>query len=195
MERASAYDQNFEDARRRLLELFKSRAVFFGNFTLASGKQSTYYINSKKAIFNAEAVWLLGQVIYQMTRTMNLQALGGPEVGAIPMATAAAMRYHEQGQSIEAFYVRKQAKGHGSKEMVEGIVRPGDKVAMLDDVLTTGGSVLQAIREVERLDARIAAVICIVDRLEGAREALGHYNFLPIFTIRDFGIEPTDITI
>jgi orotate phosphoribosyltransferase len=195
MERASAYDQNFEDARRRLLDLFKSRAVFFGNFTLASGKQSTYYINSKKAIFNAEAVWLLGEVIYQMTRTMNLQALGGPEVGAIPMATAAAMRYHEHGQSIEAFYVRKQAKGHGSKEMVEGIVKPGDQVAIVEDVLTTGGSVLQAIREVERLDARIAAVICIVDRLEGAREALGHYNFLPIFTIRDFGIEPTDITI
>src|SRR5713226_1108680 len=190
MELASASGQNPADARRRLLELFKSRAVFFGNFTLASGKQSTYYINSKKAIFNAEALWLMGEVIYQMTRTMNLQALGGPEVGAIPMATAAAMRYHEQGQSIEAFYVRKQSKGHGSKEMVEGIVKPADKVALLDDVLTTGGSVLQAIQEVERLDARIAAVICIVDRLEGAREALDHYNFLPIFTIRDFGIEP-----
>jgi orotate phosphoribosyltransferase len=190
MELSSASGQDPADVRRRLLELFKSRAVFFGNFTLASGKQSTYYINSKKAIFNAEAVWLLGEVIYQMTRTMNLQALGGPEVGAIPMATAAAMRYHEHGQSIEAFYVRKQAKGHGSKEMVEGIVRPGDQVAIVEDVLTTGGSVLQAIREVERLDARIAAVICIVDRLEGAREALDHYNFLPIFTIRDFGIEP-----
>jgi len=190
MELSSASGQDPADVRRRLLELFKSRAVFFGNFTLASGKQSTYYINSKKAIFNAEALWLMGEVIYQMTRTMNLQALGGPEVGAIPLATAAAMRYHEHGQSIEAFYVRKQAKGHGSKEMVEGIVKPGDQVAIVEDVLTTGGSVLQAMREVERLDARIAAVICIVDRLEGAREALDHYNFLPIFTIRDFGIEP-----
>ncbi len=195
MELFSASGQNPADARGRLVELFKSRAVFFGNFTLVSGKQSTYYINSKKAIFNAEALWLMGEVIYQMTRTMNLQALGGPEVGAIPMATAAAMRYHEHGQSMEAFYVRKQAKGHGSKEMVEGIVKPGDQVAIVEDVLTTGGSVLQAMREVERLDARIAAVICIVDRLEGAREALDHYNFLPIFTIRDFGIEPTDKTI
>jgi orotate phosphoribosyltransferase len=195
MELSSASGQNPAAAGHRLLELLKSRAVFFGNFTLASGKQSTYYINSKKAIFNAEAVWLLGEMIYQMTRTMNLQAIGGPEVGAIPMATAAAMRYHEHGQSIEAFYVRKQAKGHGSKEMVEGIVRPGDQVAIVEDVLTTGGSVLQAIREVERLGARIAAVICIVDRLEGAREALDHYNFLPIFTIRDFGIEPPDKTI
>ena len=189
MATSSASNHNLADTRDRLLKLFRSRAVFFGNFTLASGKQSTYYINSKKAIFNAEAVWLLGEVIYQVTRSINIQAIGGPEVGAIPMATAAAMRYHEQGQSIEAFYVRKQAKGHGSKEMVEGVVRPGDKVAMLDDVLTTGGSVLQAIKEVERLGAEVAAVVCIVDRLEGAREALANYHFLPIFTIRDFGIE------
>jgi orotate phosphoribosyltransferase len=179
------------DSRTRLLELFKSRAVFFGRFTLASGKQSTYYINSKKAIFNAEAAWLLGDVLFQMTRELNIQAIGGLEVGAIPLATAAAMRYHEEGRSIEGFYVRKQAKEHGSKEMVEGIVKPGDRVALVDDVLTTGGSVLQAIQEVERLRAEIAAVICIVDRLEGAREALTpRYPFMPIFTIRDFGIEP-----
>ncbi len=179
------------DSRIRLLELFKSRAVFFGQFTLASGKPSTYYINSKKAIFNAEAVWLLGDVLFQMTRELNIQAIGGLEVGAIPLATAAAMRYHQEGRSIEGFYVRKQAKGHGSKETVEGILKPGDRVAMVDDVLTTGGSVLQAIQEVERLGAKVAAVICIVDRLEGAREALTpRYPFLPIFTIRDFGIEP-----
>jgi len=192
MATSSASNHNPAVSRDRLLKLFKSRAVFFGNFTLASGKQSTYYINSKKAIFNAEAVWLLGEVIYQMTRTMNIQAIGGPEVGAIPMATAAAMRYYEQGQSIEAFYVRKQAKTHGSKEMVEGIVKSGDKVAMLDDVLTTGSSVSQAIKEVERLGAEVATVVCIVDRLEGAREALANYDFLPIFTIRDFGIEPPE---
>jgi orotate phosphoribosyltransferase len=180
------------DSRIRLLELFKNRAVFFGQFTLASGKQSSYYINSKQAIFNAEAVWLLGDVLYQMTRELKIQAIGGPEVGAIPMACAAAMRYHEQGQSIEAFYVRKQAKSHGSREMIEGLVRPGDRVAMVDDVLTTGGSVLQAIEEIERLDAKIAAVLCIVDRLEGARQALARYSFSPIFTVRDFGIEPVD---
>src|SRR5260370_472408 len=100
MELSSASGQDPADVRSRLLDLFKSRALFFGNFTLASGKQSTYYINSKKAIFNAEALWLMGEVIYQMTRTMNLQALGGPEVGAIPIATAAAMRYHDHGRRL-----------------------------------------------------------------------------------------------
>jgi orotate phosphoribosyltransferase len=178
-------------SRARLLEIFKSRAIFFGQFTLASGKPSNYYINSKKALFNAEAIWLLGDVLYEMTRDMNIQAIGGLEVGAIPMATAAAMRYYEEGRHIEGFYVRKQAKGHGSKELVEGLIRSGDRVAVVDDVLTTGGSVLQAIAEIERVGAEVVAVICIVDRLQGARESLAkRYPFLPIFTIRDFGIEP-----
>ena len=179
-----------QDSRSRLLELFKTRAVAFGQFTLASGKSSTYYINSKKAIFNAEAVWLLGDVLWTMTKDLNIQAIGGPEVGAIPMATAAALRYHQEGRALEGFYVRKQAKSHGSKEMIEGILKPGFRAALVDDVLTTARSVLQAIQEVERIGVEVAAVICIVDRLEGARERLAsRYNYLPIFTIRDFGIE------
>jgi orotate phosphoribosyltransferase len=180
-----------DQARTRLLELFKSRAVSFGHFTLASGKESTYYINSKKALFNAEIVWLLGDLLWDLTRDLNIQALGGLEVGAIPMATAAALRYHEEGRPLEGFFVRKQAKGHGSQERIEGVLRPGFRVAVVDDVLTTGGSVLQAITEVERAGAEVVAVVCIVDRLEGARELLvPRYNYRPIFTIRDFGISP-----
>ncbi len=179
------------DSRTRLLQFFKERAVSFGRFTLASGKESAYYINSKKAIFHSEAVWLLGDVIWHMTRDLSLDAVGGLEVGAIPMAAAVAGRYHQEGRTLEGFFVRKQAKGHGSQERVEGVVKPGFRVGMLDDVLTTGGSVLQAITEVERIGAAVSAVICIVDRLEGARELLApRYNYLPIFTIRDFGIEP-----
>src|SRR5262249_15263877 len=111
--------------------------------------------------------------------------------GAIPMATAAALRYHDEGRSLEGFFVRKQAKDHGSKTRVEGVVKAGDRVAMVDDVFTQGSSVLQAITEVEQLGAKVAAVICIVGRLEGARENLApRYHNLPISTIRDFGIEP-----
>jgi orotate phosphoribosyltransferase len=178
-------------ARARLLHVFKERAVSFGRFTLASGKQSTYYINSKKAIFNAEAVALLADVIFDMTKDLELDAVGGLEVGAIPMAAVVAQRYHLAGRNLEGFFVRKEAKGHGSQERVEGVLKPGFRVGMLDDVLTTGGSVLQAIAEVERIGAQVVAVVCIVDRLEGAREAIApRYNYLPIFTIRDFGIEP-----
>jgi orotate phosphoribosyltransferase len=178
-------------SRQRLLELFKARAVSFGQFTLASGKQSTYYINSKKALFNAEAVWLLGDVLWELTKDLNIQAIGGLEVGAIPMATAAALRYHEQGRPLEGFFVRKQAKDHGSQQWVEGVLEAGFRVVVIDDVFTQGSSVLQAIAEVERLGAVVVAVSCIVDRMEGARERLApRYPYLPIFTIRDFGIEP-----
>jgi orotate phosphoribosyltransferase len=180
-----------QDAPARLRELFRERAVFFGKFTLASGKESTYYINSKKVIFNAEAVWLVGEVLWQLTKDLNVQAIGGLEVGAIPMATAAALRYHEEGRPLEAFFVRKQTKEHGSQERVEGLINPGWRVVVIDDVFTSGSSVAQAIEEVERLGAEVVAVSCIVDRLEGARQRLDpRYRYLPIFTIRDFGIEP-----
>jgi orotate phosphoribosyltransferase len=179
-----------ETSRARLLELFKARAFSFGRFTLASGKESTYYINSKKALFNSEAVWLLGDVLWDLTKDLDIQAMGGLEVGAIPMSTVAALRYHEEGRTLEGFFVRKQTKEHGAKQRVEGVVEPGMRVAMVDDVFTSGMSVLQAIDEVEKIGARVVAVICIVDRLEGARERLGtRYEYRPIFTIRDFGVK------
>ncbi|VTS01505.1 orotate phosphoribosyltransferase [Tuwongella immobilis] len=176
-------------ARDRLKELYLQRAVFFGNFTLASGKQSTYYINSKKILFHSEAVALLGEVLFEATADLSIQAIGGLEIGAIPMSAAAALVYHQKGRSIEGFFVRKTAKSHGSKELVEGIVNPGDTVAVIDDVLTTGESVAQAIAAVEAVGAKVARVVCVVDRLDGARERLKDYDFRPIFTIRDFGIQ------
>lgn len=179
------------ESRRRLLELFKSRAVQFGRFTLASGKESTYYINSKKALFHGEVVALLGEALWELTRDLDIQAIGGLEIGALPLATAAVLRYHQEGRHLEGFFVRKQAKGHGSQERIEGTVPAGMRVAMVDDVLTTGGSVEQAITEVEKAGGIVAGVVCIVDRLEGARELLApRYPYRPIFTIRDFGIEP-----
>jgi orotate phosphoribosyltransferase len=181
-----------EASRRRLLELFKTRAVSFGRFKLASGQESGYYINSKKALFHSEAASLLGEALYDLTKDLNIQAAGGPEVGALPMTTAAAVRYHQEGRTLEGFFVRKQAKEHGSRERIEGVLPTGARVAVLDDVLTTGGSALQAVEAVEAAGATVAAVVCIVDRLQGARELFTpRCEFRPIFTIRDFGIEPT----
>ena len=128
-------------ARTQLLEVFKSRAFSFGDFTLASGKKSSYYVNSKKAIFNGEVVNLLSEVLWEMTKDLNIDAAGGLEVGAIPMAAVLAQRFAMHGKPLEGFFVRKQAKEHGAKERVEGVLKPGMRVAVLDDVLTTGGSV------------------------------------------------------
>src|SRR5438552_2353444 len=159
-------------ARTQLLNVFKSRAFSFGDFTLASGKKSSYYVNSKKAIFNGEVVNLLSEVLWEMTKDLQIDAAGGLEVGAIPMAAVMAQRYAMHAKPLEGFFVRKQAKEHGAKERVEGVLKPGMRVAVLDDVLTTGGSVLQAIEEIEKVGAIIVAVVCIVDRMEGARAAL-----------------------
>src|SRR6266446_3508117 len=136
-------------SRQRLLNLFKTRAVSFGRFKLTSGKESTYYINSKKMLFNSEAVWLLGDVLWDLTMNLDIQAIGGLEIGAIPMATTAVLHHHMHGRTVEGFFVRKQLKEHGSKQRVEGLVQPGFRVAIVDDVFTQGTSVQQAITEVE----------------------------------------------
>ncbi|MBA4062891.1 MAG: orotate phosphoribosyltransferase [Isosphaera sp.] len=176
--------------RDRLKELFRDRALQFGDFTLASGKKSSYYVNSKRVLFHAEAITLLGELLYEATADLDFQAIGGLEVGAIPMAAAALTAYHRAGRHLEGFFVRKQAKGHGNKDRLEGQVGAGDKVVVIDDVLTTGGSVLQAVEVVEAVGATVVRVVCICDRLQGAREALAKYDFRPLFTVRDFGIDP-----
>ena len=144
-------------SRSRLLELFKTRAFSFGNFTLASGKQSTYYINSKKAIFHSEAVALLGECCRDSTSDLDIQAIGGLEVGAIPMASGGRPALSPGGPALEGFFVRKQAKAHGSQERIEG-AQARHARRLVDDVLTHGGSVLQAIEEVEKRGAEVVAV-------------------------------------
>lgn len=177
-------------SHERLKELFLARAVQFGDFTLASGKKSKYYINSKKVLFHSEAITLLGEQLYEATRDLTFQAIGGLEVGAIPMAAAALTAFHRAGTPMEGFFVRKNVKSHGSQELVEGQVRAGDTVVIIDDVLTTGGSAVQAVRAVEAVGAKVARIVCICDRLQGAAEALDGYDFRPLFTVRDFGIDP-----
>jgi len=177
------------DVRARLLELFKSRALSFGDFTLASGQKSSYYINSKKVLFHSEAAFLLGEAIWEATQDLEIQAVGGLEIGAIPMAALAVAAYHRHGRTLEGFFVRKKTKEHGSQAKIEGMLQAGDRVAILDDVLTTGGSALDAVQEVERAGGAVARIVCIVDRVQGARETLAGYDFLPLFTIRDLGID------
>ena len=176
--------------RDRMKELFRERALQFGDFTLASGKKSNYYVNSKKVLFHAEAITLLGELLADATADLAFDAIGGLEVGAIPMAAAALTALHRRGKPVEGFFVRKQVKGHGGKERLEGLVKSGDRAVVIDDVLTTGGSVLQAIEVVEAVGATVVRVVCICDRLQGAADALKNYDFKPLFTVRDFGIEP-----
>jgi orotate phosphoribosyltransferase len=177
-------------AKQRLLELVKERSVIHKAVTLASGKSSSFYIDGKMVLMASESAALIGELLYTMTRDLRLDAIGGPEVGAIPMATAAVVRYHQAGKPMEGFFVRKEAKQHGTQKQIEGKLLPGNRVAVVEDVMTTGGSVAQAIEAVRRAGATVEVVIALVDRQQGARErieAMG-CRFESVWTLRDLGL-------
>ena len=107
----------------------------------------------------------------------------------VAIAAAVSVLSSQTGKPLKAFIVRKEAKDHGMQKMIEGpALEPGAKVVMLEDVITTGGSVLKAIKEVEKLGAKVIRTICLVDRNEGAAETLANYYYSPIFTLRDLGL-------
>lgn len=172
----------------QLRTLLLARAVSFGRFKLASGKESTFYINSKKVLFHSESLALIADAFWERMRDLQVQAVGGLEVGAIPITSAIVYRAHQDGHALEGFFVRKQAKDHGSKERIEGVLPPNARVAIVDDVLTTGGSALQAVQEVEQAGGTVVAVLCIVDREAGASEVFAKYQYRPLFTLSDLGI-------
>lgn len=179
------------DKRQKLLDAFKSRAFQTGNFVLASGKTSNYYIDSKKALFNSVVIDLLGEIFWEIIAPLKPDAIGGLEVGAIPLTAATLVKSEQNGVSLEGFFVRKKPKDHGSKQRIEGVLASNSKVVILDDVLTTGGSAMEAVEEVEKIGCKVIAVVCIVDRLQGARQLVEpKCPFMPVFTIRDFGVSP-----
>lgn len=142
-------------------------------------------------VFSASA-HLIGEVLYDRTKDLSIDALGGLEIGAVPLTTAAVISYHGHGRTMEGFWVRDKAKGHGTRKVVEGNVKPGSRVVILDDVITTGGSSIKAIREVKDMGCEVVSVLALVDRLQGAAQLFkeeGIAAYQAIFTIRDFGVE------
>lgn len=177
--------------RVRLQELVKTVALSRGHFILASGKESSYYLDGRLVTLSPEGAYLTGKLIYQELSALDIQGVGGLTMGADPVATAVALVSHLEGHPIPAFLVRKEAKAHGKGKQVEGPLQPGARVAIVEDTVTTGESSLKAIEAVEALGCTVAVVIALVDRMEGARERLESqgYRFAPIFTVRDLGIE------
>jgi len=175
--------------KQELLKQIQEKAVVRGERKLASGKISQYYIDGKQVTLDAQGLFLAAKVILHMVQAAGADAVGGPTLGADPLAAAVSVLSSQSGKPIKAFIVRKEVKDHGMQKMIEGpALQPGDKVVMLEDVITTGGSVLKAIREVEALGAKVIKTICLVDRHEGASETLASYNYSPIFTLRDLGL-------
>lgn len=175
--------------KQDLLELIKEKAVIRGERKLASGKISNYYIDGKQVTLSAQGLFLTAKVILHMIQGTGANAIGGPTLGADPIAAAVSVLSSQSGNPLKAFIVRKETKDHGMQRMIEGpALEPGDKVIMVEDVITTGGSVLKAIREVENLGAKVVKTLCLVDRNEGAIETLAPYNYSPIFVLKDLGV-------
>lgn len=175
--------------KEELLKLIKEKAVIKGQRKLASGKISNYYIDGKQITLDPQGILIAAKIILHMAQTVNADAVGGPTLGADPISSAVALLSSNSGNPIKAFIVRKEAKDHGTQKMIEGpALAAGDKVVMVEDVITTGGSVLKAIQEVEKCGAKVVKVVCLVDRNEGAAETLASYNYSPIFDLRELGL-------
>ncbi len=180
--------------RHRLIELLQRDALRRGNFTLASGRISHYYVDGRKVTLSAEGAALIGAgVLELLAGRPEVTAIGGLTLGADPIVGATLALAPAAGLSqLRGFLVRKEAKSHGTGNLVEGPLSPGAAVAIVDDVATTGGSSLQAIDAVEAMGCKVALVIAVLDRLEGAAAAFAArgLEFQPLVTIRDLGVEP-----
>lgn len=175
--------------KRRLARLLKEKSYKEGNFVLTSGKKSDYYFDCRVTALSAEGSWLIGVLFNDLLADLAIKGIGGMTLGADPLVSATTVISHERGRPLNGLLVRKEAKSHGTGQFVEGLGNfvKGDSVAMVEDVVTTGGSLLKACERVTACGINIAAVCCILDREEGGREALAEagYNLLALFTRRE----------
>ena len=172
-----------QNVRNRLIEIIKKRSFSTGaDIKLASGRTSNFYFNMKPSMMNPEGSWLIAELILDAINDMQVDYVGGLEMGAVPIATAVATQSFERERSVGAFFIRKQAKGHGTQKLIEGLTDEesleGRKVIILEDVTTTGGSSLQAAQAVQAAGAEVLCVLTIVDRQEGAQKTF-HEAGLP----------------
>lgn len=179
--------------RARLIELIKARSFQEGpEFKLASGKTSTFYFNMKPTMLDSEGAYLVASLILDQLQGVDADLIGGLEMGAVPIASSVAAVAFTEGRNLPAFFVRKQAKEHGTQSLVEGLAKgesmAGKKVVVVEDVTTTGGSALKAADALKAAGADIVRVITIVDRLDGAAEAFAAagFKFEPLLTLSDF---------
>ncbi len=178
--------------RHRLIELFRQRALKFGDFTLASGKKASYYLDGKQITLHSEGLQLVSEGLLELLEGVGFQAIGGMSIGADPIIGGVLAAAGARDRELLGFLVRKEAKGHGTQRFVEGPVQPGMKVVIVDDVVTTGGSSLLAIDRIQEFGCEVVQVVAIVDRMEGgaANFAARGLNLKSLLTIEDFGIAP-----
>lgn len=177
--------------REALCRLLFERAFRYSlepTFRLASGGLSRFYLNGKLVTLDPKGATLVGRLMFDRLRGTGVHAVGGLTLGADPIALATAIASEAAGEPIAAFVVRKEPKGHGTAQWIEGPLPPDVPVAVVDDVVTTGGSTEKALDVLSQLGHPVRKVIALVDRNEGGREAIARHGvpFESLYTIDDF---------
>jgi len=174
--------------KERLRQILLDKSVVRGRvFTLASGKTSDFYCDARVTTLDAEGAALCGSLFLRMLADYAVDAVGGYSIGADPIVAAIAVVSHQQGRPLPAFIIRKEEKAHGTRKTIEGNFRAGMRVALFDDVITSGGSIIKGAKQVEAEGGKVEVVMAVLDREEGGREAIESrgYRFQPIFTKKD----------
>jgi orotate phosphoribosyltransferase len=168
--------------KKRLIELIISRTFRYAEkpaFKLASGKKSNYYFNCKPTTLNSEGMFLIGNLLYGLIKDhkrWGIKAVGGLTLGADPVANAIAYTFYLKGEHIEAFVVRKEPKKHGTMLWIEGEVKKGDRVLIVEDVITTGSSSKKAVDRARKCGLKVVGVVALIDRQEGGRDTIESMN-------------------
>lgn len=172
------------DARTRLLALLRERAVLRGDFVLSSGKRSSYYLDARLVTLSGEGSGLVGEIFYHLVRDAGADTVAGLTLGADPIVSAVAVVSGQKGHPIDALIVRKERKGYGAGRLIEGPWREGLRIAILEDAMTTGASSLEAARAVADAGGTIVGLYGLIDRRQGAREAIeaAGYAFDAVYT-------------
>jgi orotate phosphoribosyltransferase len=175
----------------RLIELLRERSFARRRVILASGKESDFFIDCKQTVLTAEGHALVGELMFDaLDELAPCEAVGGVELGGCPLASAVSLVSFQRGRPLPALYVRKAQKDHGTAKLVEGdrSIRPGMPVALLEDVVTTGGSSLRAVDALKQAGLAVVGIVAIVDRLEGGRAAIeaAGLRLVSLATRRDF---------
>jgi len=182
------------DTVRELVDQIATRALARGRFRLASGREATFYLDAKQVLLESRGAMLVGRAMLDLLRSLGPlpDAVGGMSIGADPVTSAVVTMAGVERLPLQGFLIRKEPKDHGTKKYVEGPVVPGQRVVIVEDVVTTAGSSLLAIDRAREFGLVVERVVTVIDRLAGGREALAAQG-IPLealVTIRDLGIEP-----